>query len=60
MGVYQSAAENTSKKYKIKSKDVTSADVKKWFEESERFKKRKSVIQREERIINVYLDIKNK
>ena len=53
--------ENTSLKYKIDFKDVTSADVKKWFEETERLKKKKSVIQKEEKLINVYLDIiKNK
>ena len=59
--LYHGAVKNTSRKYNINNKDVTSERVKKWFEETERFKKRKDVIQREEHIIKVYLDIiKNK
>ena len=59
--LYHGAVKNTSRKYKKERKDVTSVDVKKWFEETERKAKYKNVIQREENIINVYLDIiKNK
>ena len=47
----------TSRKYKKDFKDVTSEDVKKWFEETERREKKKDVIQKEENLINVYLDI---
>ena len=49
---------NTSLKYKIKRKDVTSELVKKWFEETERKEKLEKVIEKEEHLINVYLDIK--
>ena len=59
--LYHGAVVLTSKKYDINYKDVTSELVKKWFEETERREKRKAVIQREENLINVYLDIiKNK
>ena len=59
--LYHGAVENTSRKYKKDRKDVTSEDVRKWFEETERKAKYKNVIEREENIINVYLDIiKNK
>ena len=55
--LYHGALGNTSRKYKKDYQDVTSEDVKKWFEETERKAKKKGVIQREENIINVYLDI---
>ena len=55
--LYHGAVGSTSLKYKKDRKDITSEDVKKWFEETERLKKRKDVIQREENIINFYLDI---
>ena len=55
--LYHGAVKNTSRKYKKDSKDITSEDVKKWFEETERKAKYKNVIQREENLINVYLDI---
>ena len=55
--LYHGAVGATRLKYKKERKDVTSEDVKKWFEETERLKKRKGVIQREENIIDVYLDI---
>ena len=50
----------TSLKYNIKRKDVTSDDVKKWFEETERKEKYKNALEREENLINVYLDIKTR
>ena len=55
--LYDSAVKNTIHKYNKERKDVTSEDVKKWFKETERVKKSKKVIQKEENIINIYLDI---
>ena len=58
--LYHGAVGNTSRKYKKDWKDITSEDVKKWFEETERKEKYKNVLEREEHLINVYLDIKTR
>ena len=58
--LYHSAAWCSNLKYKIETKDVTSEHVKKWLEETDRREKRKKDIQREEHLISVYLDVKNK
>ena len=49
----------TSRKYNIKTKDVTSELVKKYYAETRRWsnEKKDTVSQREEKLINVYLDI---
>ena len=55
--LYHGAVNCTRKKYNIEVKDVTSVHVKRWFEETERREKRKTVLQREEHIISIYHDI---